>query len=82
MDFYISFDRWRFVLLGDRLSATLSVLFECSVYLSVTLVYCGRTFGWIMMPLGMEVGFGPGHIVLDGDQLSSPTLGRTPVLGR
>ena len=23
--------------------------------------------GWIKMPLGMEVGFGPGHIVLDGD---------------
>ena len=30
-------------------------------------VYCGQTAGWIKMPLGMEVHFGPGHIVLDGD---------------
>ena len=33
----------------------------------VTLVYCGQTAGWIKMPLGSEVGLGPGHIVLDGD---------------
>jgi len=33
----------------------------------VTLVYCGQTAGWIKMPLGAEVGLGPGHIVLDGD---------------
>jgi len=31
--------------------------------LSVTLVYCGQTAGWIKMPLGMEVCLGPGHIV-------------------
>jgi len=35
----------------------------------VTLVYCGQTVGWIKVPLGMEVGLGPGHIVLDGTQL-------------
>ena len=35
--------------------------------LSVTLVYCGQTVGWINMKLGTEVGLGPGHIVLDGD---------------
>jgi len=35
--------------------------------LSVTLVYCGQTVGWIRMPHGIEVGIGPGHIVLDGD---------------
>jgi len=29
-------------------------------------VYCGQTAGWIKMPFGMEVGLGPGHIVLDG----------------
>jgi len=29
-------------------------------------VYCGKTAGWIKMALGMEVLFGPGHIVLDG----------------
>jgi len=43
--------------------SSLSVL-SC---LSVTLVYCGQTVGWIKVPLGMEVGLGPGHAVLDGD---------------
>jgi len=35
-------------------------------------VYCGQTAGWIEMPLGMEVGLGPGDIVLDGTQLPLP----------
>ena len=35
--------------------------------LTVTLVYCGQTAGWIRIPLGMEVGLGPDDIVLDGD---------------
>ena len=39
----------------------------CPSVLSVTLVYCGQTVGWIMLKLGMEVGLDPGHIVLDGD---------------
>ena len=43
---------------GHRLLSVLSVL-------SVTLVYCGQTVGWIKMKLGMPVGLGPGHIVLD-----------------
>jgi len=30
-------------------------------------VYCGQTAGWIKMALGAEVGFGPVHIMLDGD---------------
>jgi len=29
-------------------------------------VYCGQMARWIKMPLGMEVGLGPDHIVLDG----------------
>ena len=33
--------------------------------LSVTFVHCGQTVGWIKMKLGMQVGLGPGHIVLD-----------------
>ena len=42
-------------------------------------VYCGQTAGWIKMPLGMAVGFGPGHIVLDGDPaLPSPKRGTAP----
>jgi len=27
----------------------------------------GIAVGWMKMPLGKEVGLGPGHIVLDGD---------------
>ena len=30
-------------------------------------VYCGETVGWIKMALSVEVGLGPGHIVLDGE---------------
>jgi len=35
--------------------------------LSVMLVYCGQTVGWIKLPLVTEVGVGPGDTVLDGD---------------
>jgi len=47
--------------------------------LSVTLVYCGRTVGWIKkkLKLGMEVGLGPGHIVSDGDP-APPKRGTVP----
>jgi len=41
-------------------------------------VYCvpsGQTAGWIKMALGMEVGLGPGHIVL---QLPFPKKGAQP----
>ena len=30
------------------------------------------------MPLGMESGLGPGHIVLDGDQAPPPQRGKAP----
>jgi len=33
----------------------------------ITLVYCGQTVGRIKMKLGMQVGLGRVHIVLDGD---------------
>jgi len=45
----------------------LSVLSVCDV------VYCGQMVGWIKMPLGVEVGLGPGHIVLDWDP-AAPTF--------
>jgi len=35
-------------------------------------VYCSQTAGCIKMPLGMEVGLGPGHITLDGDPAFPP----------
>ena len=60
-----------FVLKRDvKLQATntVSAIFLLPVLgVSVTLVYCGQTVGWIRMPLGLEVGLGLGDIVLDGD---------------
>ena len=46
-------------MLSDRCLCCLSVM-------SVTLVYYGQTVGQHRMPLDVEVGLGPGHIVLDG----------------
>jgi len=31
------------------------------------------------MPLGMEVGLGPGHVVLDGDPALPPPKGTQPL---
>ena len=46
---------------------------RCLSVLSVTLVYCGQTVGWIKkMKLGMVVGLGQGHTVLDGDPAAPP----------
>ena len=45
-----------------------STVFLLSVRcLPVAFVHCGQTVGWIRMPLGVRLGFDPGHIVLDGD---------------
>jgi len=46
--------------------------------LSVTLVYCGQTVGQIKMKVGVPVGLGPGHIVLDGDHAPTPQRGTAP----
>jgi len=35
-------------------------------------VYYGQAAGWIKIALGMEVGLGPGHTVLDGDPTPLP----------
>ena len=74
----------------DRASIAVSLGKNGSPYailsvLSVTLVYCGQTVGWIKMKLRMEVGLGPGHwiglslgdIVLDGHP-APPKSGTTP----
>ena len=45
--------------------------------MSVTLVYCGQTVGRIKMKLGIQVGLGPGHIVLDVDP-APPRKGDSP----
>jgi len=41
-------------------------------------VNCGRTAGWTEMLLAMEVGLGPGHIVLDGDPAIPSKKGDSP----
>jgi len=43
-------------------------------------VYCGQTAGCISIPLGTEVGLGPGDIVLDGCP-APPKGSRPPILG-
>ena len=48
------------------------------VLLSVTLVYCSETVGPIKMKPGLQVGLGPGHIVLDGAQVPLPQRGTAP----
>ena len=51
------------------LDCCLSVCLSVCPVLSVTFVHCGQTVGRIKMKLGMRVGLGPGHNVLDGDPL-------------
>jgi len=41
-------------------------------------VYCGQMAGWIKMPLGMEVGLGPGYVVPHGDPAPLPKKGAQP----
>jgi len=55
-----------FAFLGDRYLTVRHAAGPLSC-LSVMLVYCGQTVGWIKMPLGTEVALSPGDIVLDGD---------------
>ena len=62
-------------MLSDRCLPVCPVL---SVCLSVTFVHCGQTVGRIKMKLGMQVGLGPGHIVLDGDPAPLPRRGTAP----
>jgi len=59
--------------LSDRCPVCLSCPF-----LSVTLVYSGHTVGRIKMKLGMQIGIGPCHIVLDGDAAAAPPKGHSP----
>jgi len=40
---------------------------------------CSQTAGWIKIPLGREVGLGPGHIVLHGDSAPPPPKGHSPL---
>ena len=59
-------------MLSDRCLSCLSCLWHWCI--------CGQTVGRIKMKLGMEVGLGPGHIVLDGDPASPPKKGQRPTI--
>jgi len=61
-------------MLSDRCLPVLPDLSVLSI-LSVTLVYCGQTVRWMKMKLGMQVGLGPSHILLDGDPALPPPKG-------
>jgi len=50
----------------------------CVSFLSVTFVHCGQMVGRIKIKLGMQVGLGPGHIVLGGDPAPLPQRGWSP----
>ena len=58
------------------------ILYVCLSCLCMTLVYRGQAVRWIKMKLGMEVGLGPGRIVL-ASLLSQPTKGtqQPPIFG-
>ena len=67
-------------------TVVLSVCLLVPACLSVTLVYCSQTVGWIKMKLGMnamkdlEVGLGPGHNVLEGNP-APPKEAQPPICG-
>jgi len=44
-------------------------------------VRCGQTAGWTKMPLGMEVGLGPGDFVLDEDPAPPKKAQPHPIFG-
>ena len=75
--FCVSF-YWATVCKTVRPMLSVRCLYTVCLVLSVTLVYCGQTVGWIKMKLVVQVGLGRGHIVLDGDQLPLPQRGRVP----
>ena len=50
---------------------------HCPICLFVLLVYCGQPVEWIKMPLGTEVGVGPGDIMLDRDPASPHAKGHS-----
>ena len=69
---------WATVCKTVRPMLSVRCLSVCLSVLSVTFVHCGQTVGLIKMKLGMQIGLGPGHIVLDGDHLLLPQRGTPP----
>jgi len=69
---------WATVCKTVRPMLSVRCLSVCLSVLSVTWVHCCQTVGRIKMKLGMQVGLGTGHIVLDGDPAPPPQRGTAP----
>jgi len=71
--------------LGDRLQNgspyAIGLLFVCLSVLSVCDVHVLWPNSWIKMKLGLEVGLGLGHIVLDRNPASLPDGAQPPIFG-
>jgi len=65
--YYIGTEEITFVTINVKRFVLCYRSIVCLSCLSVPLVYCGQTVGWIKMKLSVQVGLGPSHIVLDGD---------------
>jgi len=74
----VSLTRMQSVIFGRPFVKRFALCYHTVVCLSVTLVYCGQTAGWIKMPLGTEIGLAPGHIALDGDPAPPEEKGHSP----
>ena len=59
-----------YVICGQPFIKHFALCYHTVVCLSVMVVYCDQTVGWIKMKLGMQVGLG--HILLDGDPAPLP----------
>ena len=68
----MKFDFWATVCKTVRPMLSVRCLSCLSVCLSATFVHCGQTVGRIKIKLDMQVGLGPGHIVLGGDPAPLP----------
>ena len=81
-DWFIQLLYGNYLPLGDHLyNGSPYAIGPLPVCLSLTLVYCGQTVGWIKMKLGVEVGLGPGHIELDGEAALPERGPAPPVFG-
>jgi len=70
--YFLAFVFWATVLKRFALCHRTVVLSVFMSVLSVTLVYCGQTVGWIKIKLDMPVGLSPSHIVLAGTPAPPP----------
>jgi len=72
------FCRLKMTLFGRPFVKRFALCYQTVVCLSVTFVHCGQTVGRIKMKLGMLVGLGKGHILLDGDPARPARKGHSP----